>query len=87
MMSFCVPILWLEQKDYFSDYYFWMTKISGFLKKTKSKIKYPDCNSAIKPVPYSNKYPVPEPLSVLPAFDSESEASTNAGQKRFLHLN
>ena len=67
-----------ENKDHFSDCYFCMTKISGVSKKTKSEIKYPDCDSAIKPVPHSNKYPVSEPLSVLTAFDSESEASTNA---------
>ena len=48
-------------------------------EKTKSKIKYPDCDSVIKPVPHSNKYPIPEPPSVLTAFDSESEASTNTG--------
>ena len=53
-------------------------QISRFLKKTKSKIKYPDCDSAITLVPHSNKYPVPEPPSVLTGFDSESEASINA---------
>ena len=42
----------------------------------KTKIKYPDCDSVIKPVPHSNKYPVPKPPSALTAFDSESEAPT-----------
>ena len=70
-IGFCVAMVWREQKNHISDCYFCMTKISGVSKKTKSKIKYPDCDSAIKPVPHSNKYPVPEPPSVLTAFDSE----------------
>ena len=63
-------------KDHFSNYYFCMTIITRFSKNAKSKIKYPDCNSAIKSISHSNKYPVPE--SVLTVFDSESEASTDA---------
>ena len=54
--------------------YFLYDKNFRIFEKTKSKIKYPDCNSAIKPVPHSNKYPISEPPSVLTAFDSESEA-------------
>ena len=58
-----------------------MTKILGFSKKTKSKIKYPNCESAIKPepVPHSSEYPVLEPSSVPTGFNSESDTiSTDA---------
>jgi len=67
-----------ESKDHFVDCYFCMTKISGFSKKTKSKIIYPNCDSEIKPIPHSSEYPVPEPPSVLTTYDSESEQSTDA---------
>jgi hypothetical protein len=40
-----------------------MTNISGFSKKTKSNIVYPDCKSAIKPVPHNFNIPVPVPPS------------------------
>ena len=78
-MAFWSPMVWREQKDHFTDCYFCMTKISGFSKKTKSKIKYPDCSSAIKPMPHNTEHPVPElPAEIMP-FHSESEASTDVG--------
>ena len=76
-MAFCVPMVWREQKDHFTDCYFCMTKISRFSKKTRSQIKYPDCLSAIKSVPHSLEYPVPQPPSEV-ALDLESECSTDA---------
>ena len=72
-------MVWREQKDHFTDCYFCMIKISGFSKKTKSKIKYPDCSSAIKLMPYNTEHPVPEfPAEIMP-FHSESEASMDVG--------
>ncbi|KAL6480717.1 hypothetical protein MHYP_G00117500 [Metynnis hypsauchen] len=38
-----------------------MTKIAGFSKKNKSKIVYPDCDSALKPVPHDSENVVPLP--------------------------
>ena len=75
-------MVWREHKGHFSDCYFSMTKIPGFSKKTKSKIKYPNCDSATKPVPHSLLYPVPDPPSIQTAFDSESETTTDAGTSR-----
>ena len=76
-MAFRVPMVWREQRDHFTDCYFCMTKISGFSKKSKSKVKYPNCISAIKPVPHSDEHPVPEPPSQPSELDSKSEASTD----------
>lgn len=42
-MPFAVPMVWHKLKDHHSDCYFCMTKISGFAKKNKLKIVYPDC--------------------------------------------
>ena len=38
-----------------------MTNIKGFSRKNKSKIFYPVCRSAIKPVPHDPDLPVPQP--------------------------
>ena len=38
-----------------------MTKIAGFSKRNKSNIEYPDCVSALKPVPHDLENPVPVP--------------------------
>ena len=38
-----------------------MTNIKGFSRKNKSKISYPVCSTAIKPVPHNPDLPVPQP--------------------------
>jgi hypothetical protein len=60
-MPFAVPMVWREQKNHHSDCYFCMTKIAGFSKKNKHKIVYPNCESALKPVPHDEDNPVPVP--------------------------
>ncbi|XP_052833736.1 zinc finger protein 664 [Octopus bimaculoides] len=42
---------------------FCITNIGGFSKKTKAKIVYADCKSALKPVPHDIENPVPVSLS------------------------
>ena len=52
-----VPMVRREQVDHQSDFYFCMTKLLGFSRKNKSKIVYPNYQSALKsvwiPVPIS----------------------------------
>ena len=60
-MLFAVPMVWREQSDNVTDRYFCMTNIKGFSRKNKSKIFYPVCRSAIKPVPHDPDLPVPQP--------------------------
>lgn len=58
-MPYTSPMIWKEQTDHVSDCYFCMTKISGYSKKTKDKIIYPDCKSAIKNVMCRNGMVIP----------------------------
>ena len=60
-MPFAVPMVWHEQSDHVTDYYFCMTNINGFSRKNKFKISYPVCRSAIKPIPHDPDLPVPQP--------------------------
>ena len=83
-MPFAVPKVWREQSDHVTDCYFCMTNIKGFSQKNKSKIFYPVCRSAIKPVPHDLDLPVPQPptekedtLSV----DEGASTSTENGQE------
>ena len=57
-MPFGVPMIWREQTDHATDCYFCLTNINRFFRKNKSKIVYPNCNSALKPVPRGNDLPV-----------------------------
>jgi hypothetical protein len=71
-MPFTVPMVWREPKDHHSDCYFCMTNIAGFTKKNTSRNVYPDCPSAIKPVPHDLENPVPIPPST-PEIDEHSD--------------
>ena len=71
-MPFAVPMIWREQTDHATDCYFCLTNIKGFSRKNKSKIVYPNCNSALKPVPHGNDLPVPSP----PSPEKQSEESS-----------
>ncbi|KAK2578077.1 hypothetical protein KPH14_001025 [Odynerus spinipes] len=49
-MPFNVPMVWREPSDHATDCYFCMTNITGFNKKNKRQIVYPNVPSAIRPV-------------------------------------
>ena len=49
-MSFCVPMIWRQQKDHSTDYYFCLAKLGGFSERTMNKIKYPNIISVSKPI-------------------------------------
>ena len=70
-MPFGVPAIRREQRNHVSDCYFCMTKITGFSRKNKSKIVYPTCKSALRPVSHCSDIPVPSP----PSGDVESVLS------------
>ena len=53
---------WREPKNHATDCYFCSTNITGF-NKNKHNIVYPDCESALKPVPHDVENPVPVPPS------------------------
>ena len=59
-MPFAVPMVWREQSDHVTNCYFCMTNIKRFSRKNKSKIFYPVCRSAIKPVSHDPDLPKPQ---------------------------
>ena len=54
-MPFAVPMTCREPTNHANDYYFCLTKVSGYSKRTKSEIVYPDCPSALRPVTHSHE--------------------------------
>ena len=74
-MPFAVPMVWREQSDHVTDCcYFCMTNIKEFSRKNKSKISYPVCRSAIKPVPHD-----PDLLVLQPLTEKEDTLSVDEG--------
>lgn len=86
-MPFAVPMIWREQTDHVTDCYFCLTNIKGFSRKTKSKIVYPNCQSALKPVPHSDDLPIPSqpPPDAFTQVESSSESDvlTEASSSEF----
>ena len=76
-MPFGVPMIWREQRDHVFDCYCCITKITGFSRKSKSKIIYPTCKSALRPGPHCSDISVPSPPSgdVEPVLSDEPSCS------------
>ena len=85
-MPYAVPMVWREQSDHVTDCYFCMTTSKDFLEKNKSKISYPVCRSAIKPVRHGSDLPVPQPPAEKENSVSVDEsASTSTESKEDLN--
>jgi len=66
-MPFAVLMVWREPKNHIDDCYFCMVNISGYNKKNKSNIIYPNLPSAIRPIPHDPELPVPVPSKAFKA--------------------
>lgn len=70
-MPFGVPMIWRESTNHIDNCYFCMINITGYSKKNKRNIEYPNLPSAIRPVPHSEGIPIPVPPQQLQATDSD----------------
>ena len=77
-MPFAIPMVWREQTDHATDCYFCLTNIKRFSRKNKSKIIYPNCNSALKLISHGNDLPV---LSSSSPEELESEESSTEHER------
>ena len=58
-LEFEIPVIWREPANHFDDFYFCKTKLVGYNKKNRKDILYPSVPSATRPIPHSDKNPVP----------------------------
>lgn len=73
-LPFGSPMLWKKQSNHENDCYFCLTNVFGFSTKNKHKITYPDCVSAIKPIPHGEGVPIPISPNKKNESDDECEA-------------
>lgn len=60
-MSFAIPMIWREPRNHDDDCYFCLVNVTGYSSKNKHKIIYPNCDSAMRPVPHDETLPAPAP--------------------------
>ena len=65
-------MVWREQKNHVDDGYFYLTKTSGYSKKTRQKLGYSNLDSAIRPVSHSHKVLKPD-FTELPSLEDEDD--------------
>ena len=58
-LKFGISMIWREPAHRFDDCYFCMTNLVGYNKKNRKNILYPPIPSATRPIPHSDKNPVP----------------------------
>lgn len=75
-MPFGIPMIWMEPINHSTNCYFCLTNTKGFTIKTKKQVKYPDVSSAKKPIPHSEKLPIPKPPQ-RSDLSTESEETDN----------
>ena len=70
-LKFAVPMVWREPKNHYNDCYFCLNDMTGYNKNKKKTWKYPNLESAIRPVMHSEELPVP-------IFSTEPDTSTTS---------
>lgn len=58
-LPFGIPMVWREQRNHFDDCYFCLVNVTGYSRKTKHLIQYPNLDSALRPIAHSDEVPIP----------------------------
>ena len=58
-LNFGIPLVWREPTNYVTDWYFCDVDVTGISWKNRGSLKYPDLQSARRPVAHCNEIPVP----------------------------
>ena len=79
-LKFGIPMVWREPKDHVSDCYFCAINLTGINRKNQSSLKYPDLESARRPVPHCDDIPVPV-FAELPELSDEEFSSVEDNEE------
>ena len=58
-------MIWREPKDHVTDCYFFLVITNGFNGENKAVIKYPNLQSAMRPITNCNELPIPNPMKPI----------------------
>ena len=74
-LKFGIPMVWREPRNHVSDCYFCAIDVTGINRKNRKILKYPDLESARRPVAHSDECPVPIYEILSEDSDNDSTAS------------
>ena len=78
-LNFGIPMVWREPTNHVTDCYFCVVDVTGIIRKNRGSIKYPDFQSARRPVAHCDEIPVPI-IGEFPDI-SDEDASSVEGHK------
>ena len=84
-LKFALPMVWREPKNHFNDCYFCLSDMTGINKNTKKAWKYPNLESAIRPVVHSEELPVPVFLTEPDTATTSNDGCSDYKEPSVLH--
>ena len=79
-LKFGIPMVWREPTNHVTDCYFCAIDVTGINRKNRSSLKYPDLESARRPVAHCDEIPVPV-FGELPDISDEDSSSDQADEE------
>ena len=73
-LNFGIPMVWMETTNHVTDCYFCPVDVTGINRKNWGSFKYPDLQSAHRPVAHCDEIPVPI-FGELPDISDEDASS------------
>lgn len=80
-MPFGRPMIWSEPTNHINDCYFCCSNVFGFSAKTKHKIVYPVCSSAVRPMLHGDKCSIPISPNVIPNFGIDEQVEFESDEE------
>ena len=78
-LKFGIPMVWREPTNHATDCYFCTIDLTGINRKNRRSLKYPDLESARRPVPHCDEIPVPV-CGDLPAISDEDSSTVEESE-------
>ncbi|QQP53736.1 Uncharacterized protein FKW44_006318 [Caligus rogercresseyi] len=82
-LNFGIPMVWKEPTNHVTDCYFCAIDLSGMNRKKRDSLKYPDVQSARRPVAHSEEIPVPIFEELPNISDEDASVLKNLKKKKW----
>ncbi|CAI5785163.1 Hypothetical predicted protein [Podarcis lilfordi] len=79
-LNFGIPMVWREPTNHVTDCYFCAVDVTGINRKNRNSLKYPDLQSASRPVAHCDEIPVPI-FGELPDISDEDASSVEGHEE------